>query len=129
MGKVYEREQKNGHKREVVSHQRGLSSGWSFIRVVSDQGGLSLGWSPTGVFFHKGGLLSGWSFIRVVSYWCILLSGWSFIRVVSSYWHILSSGCIPMMVICRLVSSSSFLLLCSVSVVVIAAHFTVSLSV
>ena len=48
----------------VVSHQGGLLSGWSIVRVVFHQlvfhqGGLSPGWSFTRVVFHQGGLTSG----------------------------------------------------------------------
>ena len=98
----------------VVSHQGGLSSGWSLIRVVSQQGALSsgcsqqgglssvwylLGWSLSGwsftrlvrVVFHQGGLSSGWSLGRVVSRQGGLPSGWSLNRVVFQQ-DCLSSG-------------------------------------
>ena len=38
----------------VVSHQGGVSSGWSLIRVVSHQGGVSSGWSLLRVMSHQG---------------------------------------------------------------------------
>ena len=52
----------------MISHQDGLSSGWSLIRVVSHQGDHSSGWSLIRVVSHHGGLSSGWSLIRVVSH-------------------------------------------------------------
>ena len=67
----------------VVSHQGGLSSGWSLIRVVFPQGGLSSGWSFLRVVSHQGGLSSGWSLIWVVFPQGDLSSGWSFLRVIS----------------------------------------------
>ena len=56
----------------VVFQQCGLSSGWSFNRVLSHQGGLSTGWSLTRVFFPQGSFSSGWSFNRVVSGWVLI---------------------------------------------------------
>ena len=90
-----------------ISHQGGLSSLWSLIRVVPHPGGFSSGWSLIIVASHWGGPSSGWSLIRVVSHHCGLSllwplirvvphqggfsSGWSLIRVVSHH-RGLSSG-------------------------------------
>ena len=52
----------------MVSHQGGLSSGWSLLKVVSPQGGLSSRWSLLKVVSPQGSLSSGWSLLRVVSY-------------------------------------------------------------
>ena len=51
----------------VVSHEGGLSSGWSLIRVVSHQGGLSSGWPLIRVVSRQGGLSSGWSLKRLIT--------------------------------------------------------------
>ena len=67
----------------VVSHQVGLSSGWSLIRVVAHQGGFSSGWSVIRVVnqYYQGGRSSGWSLIRMVAHQGGLSSGWSLIMV------------------------------------------------
>ena len=74
----------------MISHQGGLS-GWSVIRVVSSewshQSGLSSGCTVIRMCCHKGGL-SEWSLIRVVSHQGGLPSGWSVIKVVSSEWSL-----------------------------------------
>ena len=62
-------------KLTVDSHQGGLSSGWSLVKVVSHQGGLLSRWSLIKVVSCQGGLSSGWSPIRVVSHQGGLLSG------------------------------------------------------
>ena len=68
----------------MVSHQGGLSSGQSVIRVVSHQGGLL-----SVISCYQGGLSSGWSVIRVVSHQGSLSSGWSVVWVVKG---VVSSG-------------------------------------
>ena len=88
LGSVYRQGRKTlFHAYGPWSLGRGVSSGWSPIRVVSYQGGLP---SPMRVVPHQGGLPSGWCLIRVVSHhpseWCLIrvvshqggvLSGWS----------------------------------------------------
>ena len=69
----------------MVSHQIGLSSGWSLIRIVfhhggvssSNQDGLSSGWSLIRVVFRQVGL------IRMVSHEDGFSSVWSLIRAIS----------------------------------------------
>ena len=66
----------------VVSHQGGLSPGWSLTRVVS-QSGFSPGWSLTRLVSHQAGLSQGRALTRLVSHQGGLSSGWSLIRVIS----------------------------------------------
>ena len=71
----------------MVSHQGGLSSRWSFIRVslitvfFRQCGWFSSGWSLITVVSNQDGLSSGWSNILVVIKQGHLSLGWSLIRV------------------------------------------------
>ena len=75
------------HQGGSFSHQGGLSSVWSLVRVISHQSGLS---SHGGGFSsHHGGLSSVWSLVRVISYQGDVSSERSIIRVVSSGWSVI----------------------------------------
>jgi len=64
---------KRGLKRVGISHQCGLSSGWSLTRLVFNKGGLSE-WFLTRVLSHQAGLSLGRSLTRLVSHQGGLLS-------------------------------------------------------